>query len=152
MLTNRRSTMMIPPPTTHKRTQSFTAASPNYESEPHCRTSSVLTATTDNLPGHRVVKVIGTVHGITTCARKETKTFLKSMGMGSEAKSLTHMLYNARDQAIERMVRDCVSRGGNAIVGIGFGESEVLGFAQVSVYGTAVFVERQFSKDDPFNQ
>ncbi|KAF2734370.1 DUF74-domain-containing protein [Polyplosphaeria fusca] len=124
---------------------------PTPETEPHCRTSSVLTVTTDNIPGHRIINVIGTVHGLTTCARKETKTFLKAVGSGNEAKSLTHMLYNARDQAIERMIRDCISRGGNAIVGMGFGESEVLGFAQVSVYGTAVFVERSEKPTDPFS-
>ncbi|KAF2646939.1 DUF74-domain-containing protein [Massarina eburnea CBS 473.64] len=137
MLTNRRSTMMIPkgqPPTFR--------SDPTPETEPHCRTSSVLTSTTDELPGHHVTKVIGTVHGLTTCARKDTKSFLKAVGNGNEAKSLTHMLYNARDQAIERMVRDCISRGGNAIVGMGFGESEILGFAQISCYGTAVLVER----------
>lgn len=124
---------------------------PAPETEPHCRTSSVLTATTDTLPGHRVIKVIGTVHGITTCARRDTKSFLKAAGTGNEAKSLTHMLYSARDQAIERMVKDCVTRGGNAIVGMGFGESEILGFAQVSCYGTAVFVEREVKTEDPFN-
>jgi uncharacterized protein YbjQ (UPF0145 family) len=123
---------------------------PGPETEPHCRTSSVLTATTDTLPGHHIVKVIGTVHGITTCARKDTKTFLKSMGTSNEAKSLTHMLYQARDQAIERMVKDCITRGGNAIVGLGFGESEILGFAQISCYGTAVFVEREGKHEDPF--
>lgn len=93
------------------------------------------------------------VHGMTTCARKDTKTFLKAAGTANEAKSLTHMLYNARDQAVERMVKDCIGRGGNAIIGLGFGESEVLGFAQVSCYGTAVFVERETSEklEDPFN-
>ncbi|KAF2649757.1 DUF74-domain-containing protein [Lophiostoma macrostomum CBS 122681] len=146
MLTNRRSTMMLPQ---QNRTSSYRPeVAP--ETEPHCRTTSVLTATTDALPGHRIVKVIGTVHGITTCARKETKTFLKAAGLGNEAKSLTHMLYNARDQAIERMVKDCISRGGNAIIGLGFNESEVLGFAQVSCYGTAVFVEREGKIEDPF--
>jgi uncharacterized protein YbjQ (UPF0145 family) len=137
MLTNRRSTMMIP----QGQAPAF-RPDPTPESEPHCRTSSVLTSTTENLPGHQVLRVIGTVHGLTTCARKDTKTFLKAVGNGNEAKSLTHMLYNARDQAIERMVRDCISRGGNAVVGVGFGESEILGFAQISVYGTAVYVER----------
>ncbi|PVI00448.1 DUF74-domain-containing protein [Periconia macrospinosa] len=146
MLTNRRSTMMIP----QGQVPTFNT-NPIPESEPHCRTSSVLTATTDSLPGHHVIKVIGTVHGLTTCARKETKTFLKSVGTGSEAKSLTHMLYTARDQAIERMVKDCISRGGNAIVGMGFGESEILGFAQISVYGTAVYVEREGKYDDRYS-
>jgi uncharacterized protein YbjQ (UPF0145 family) len=147
MLTNRRSTMMIP----QNQNRMSVRPDPAPETEPHCKTTSVLTATTDSLPGHRVMKVIGTVHGITTCARKDTKSFLKMAGTGSEAKSLTHMLYQARDQAIERMVKDCISRGGNAIVGLGFGESEVLGFAQVSCYGTAVFVERVKAVEDPFN-
>lgn len=60
------------------------------------------------------------------------------------------MLYQARDQAIERMVKDCVSGGGNAIVGLGFGESEILGFAQISCYGTAVFVEREGKFEEEF--
>lgn len=139
--------MMIAPPN-HMNYQQRPEPAP--ETEPHCRTSSVLTSTTSDLPGHRIIKLIGTVHGLTTCARKDTKTFLKSVGNGNEAKSLTHMLYNARDQAIERMVRDCVSRGGNAIIGMGFGESEVLGFAQISVYGTAVFVEREMKAEDRY--
>ncbi|KAF2702842.1 hypothetical protein K504DRAFT_496038 [Pleomassaria siparia CBS 279.74] len=148
MLTNRRSMMAPGPPA---RSASFKPDS-SYETDPHCRTPSVLTSTTDTLPCHRVVKVIGTVHGLTTCARKDTKSFLKAVGSANEAKSLTHMLYNARDQAIERMIRDCISRGGNAIVGMGFGESEILGFAQISCYGTAVFVEREGVKntEDPF--
>jgi len=138
MLTNRRSTMMLP------RQQSFPPppreAPP--ETEPHCRPTSILTATTPDLPGYRIVRVVGLVHGLTTVARKDTKTFLKAIGNGSEARSLTHVIYNAREQATERMVRDCVSRGGNAIVGMGFGESEVLGFAQISTYGTAVYIEK----------
>ncbi|KAF2469560.1 DUF74-domain-containing protein [Lindgomyces ingoldianus] len=143
MLTNRRSTMMIPP----ARAPSW-RPEVNLETEPRCKTTSILTATTDSLPGYRINKVIGTVHGITVCARKDTKAFLKAAGTGSEAKSLTHTLYNARDQAMERMIRDCISRGGNAVVGMSFGESEVLGFAQVSVYGTAVFVEKEGKAED----
>jgi uncharacterized protein YbjQ (UPF0145 family) len=59
------------------------------------------------------------------------------------------MLYQTRDQAIERMVKDCVARGGNAIVGLSFGESEIFGFAQISCYGTAVFVERDGKVENP---
>jgi uncharacterized protein YbjQ (UPF0145 family) len=139
----------------NKRASSFAPGGPppptlNAENEPHCRIPSVPTSTTPYLPGYRISKVFGTVHGITTCARKDTKSFLKAAQTGTEAKSLTHMMYNARDQATERMVKDCVSRGGNAIIGIGFGESKVMGFAQVSVYGTAVYVEKEQYIEDPF--
>ncbi|ORY01439.1 hypothetical protein BCR34DRAFT_592266 [Clohesyomyces aquaticus] len=145
MLTNRRSTMMIPP---NNRASSYgPTQNLSLENEPHCKTTSVLTATVDTLPGYRVIKVIGTVHGITVCSRKDTKAFLKAAGTASEAKSLTHTLYGARDTAMERMIRDCISRGGNAVIGMSFGESEVLGFAQVSVYGTAVFVEKERAQE-----
>ncbi|KAH7135160.1 putative heavy-metal-binding-domain-containing protein [Dendryphion nanum] len=148
MLTNRRSTMMMAPNPNLTRPQTLHLPSP--ESEPHSRNPSILTSTTPDLPGYRITRVLGTVDGLTTCARKDTKSFLKSVGIGSEAKSLTHMLYNARHQAVERMVRDCVARGGNAVIGMGYNESEVLGFATISCYGTAVFVERVREKEDPF--
>ncbi|KAH9894705.1 putative heavy-metal-binding-domain-containing protein [Xylariomycetidae sp. FL2044] len=149
MLSNRRSTMMAP---AMARPQSYqpgtttalpTMGSLNPESEPHCTSPSVLTSTTDQLPGYRTVRVAGTVYGMTTYAHKDTKSLLKSLRSSSaEVKSMTHMMYNARDQAVQRMTTDCVARGANAIVGIRFEESEILGIARVSVYGTAVYVER----------
>lgn len=42
---------------------------------------------------------------------------------------------------MERMVLDCVSGGGNAIVGLSFTESEMMGCITVSVQGTAVYIE-----------
>lgn len=112
------------------------------EGEPHSRTPAVPTSTTPYLPGYHTIKLIGTVYGMATVARKESKTFLKVSGTAPE-KGLTHMLYDARAQATERMVMDCITRGGNAIIGMSFGESEVMGSAVMSVSGTAVYVERE---------
>ncbi|KAK7967844.1 heavy-metal-binding-domain-containing protein [Apiospora aurea] len=158
MLSNRKSMLAVPAP---NRASAFSSAAtpPQYsqspqqthpfsvshpESEPHSGAPSVPTSTTSTLPGYRVVRTLGAVYGSTTCARKDTKSLLKSVtGFGSEAKSLTHLLYNAREQATARLVVDCLARGGNAVVGLGYGESEILGFAQVSVYGTAVYVEKE---------
>ncbi|KAI1852786.1 hypothetical protein JX265_003272 [Neoarthrinium moseri] len=152
MLSNRRSMLNVPTAPITKPSRPRSAYAPGAlppltglddpTTEPHCRTPSVPTSTTPYLPGYRTVKLIGTVYGMATCARKDSKSFLKSVGNAQEAKGLTHMLYNARDQATERMVMDCITRGGNAIIGMGFGESEILGFAQISVSGTAVYVER----------
>lgn len=153
MLSNRKS-MLAPPALGGEPRQrassfgpgapppSFAAAMHNTEAEPHCGSAAVPTATTATLPGYRVVRVVGAVYGSTTCARKDTKSLLRA-AFGHEAKSLTHMLYRARDQAVDRMARDAVARGANAVVGLAFGESELLGFAQVSVYGTAVYVEKE---------
>ncbi|KAI1632493.1 hypothetical protein F4809DRAFT_86080 [Biscogniauxia mediterranea] len=155
MLSNRRSTMLGPSigtrPTSCAAPPSA-APSPfhasNPDAEPHSTAPSVLTATTADLPGYRIVRVAGAVYGSVTyaCGRdKDTKSMLKSSarhGAAAEARALTHMAYGARDTALERMARDAVARGANAVVGLTFADSDVLGFAQTAVYGTAVYVER----------
>ncbi|KAI1384249.1 putative heavy-metal-binding-domain-containing protein [Hypoxylon trugodes] len=155
MLTNRRSTFMIPPNQNGRATSYQPGAPPTLgsakpESEPHCAAPSLLTSTTPNLPGYRIAKVLGAVFGSTTYALKDTKALLKAAAAGSEVKSLTHIMYNARDQAVERMTRDCVARGANAVIAVAFEEKEVLGFVQVSVSGTAVYVEREKVAENPF--
>ncbi|KAI1479070.1 hypothetical protein K445DRAFT_18974 [Daldinia sp. EC12] len=158
MLTNRRSTLMIPPNGaaggSSAPAPTPTLRSAKLESEPHCTAPSILTSTTPSLPGYRVARVLGAVYGSTTYALKDTKALLKAAaaaGAGGEVRGLTHIMYNARDQAMERMTRDCVARGANAVVGLGFEEKEVLGcFVQVSVSGTAVFVEKQ-QLENPFS-
>ncbi|KAI0377544.1 hypothetical protein F5Y04DRAFT_176196 [Hypomontagnella monticulosa] len=160
MLTNRRSTLMVPPnvngrPTSYQPLAPQTLSSLKPENEPHCTAPSLLTSTMTTLPGYRVARVIGAVYGSTTYALKDTKALMKAAAVGAEVKSLTHITYNARDQAVERMTRDCVSRGANAVVGMNFEEKEVLGFVQVSVSGTAVYVERErqpeTQSDNPFS-
>ncbi|XXH06140.1 hypothetical protein Hte_012585 [Hypoxylon texense] len=154
MLTNRRSTMMIPPngrSATHQSAPLLNLGSLKPENEPHCASPSILTSTTPSLPGYRVARVVGAVYGSTAYALKDTKSLIKSLVTGSEVKSLTHMMYNARDQAVERLTRDCVARGANAVVAVTFEEKELLGFVQVSVSGTAVYVEREKQAENPFS-
>lgn len=130
-------------------TQPPMVATEYAEGEPHSRVPAVPTSTTPYLPGYHTVKLIGTVYGMATVARKESKPFLKLSGSGHEARGLTHMLYDARAQATERMTMDCITRGGNAIIGLSFGESEVMGSAVLSVSGTAVYVEREAQYNIP---
>jgi uncharacterized protein YbjQ (UPF0145 family) len=52
------------------------------------------------------------------------------------------MLCTARNNAVERMVGECIGRGGNAVIAMRFDTSELMGFAQVCAYGTACVVER----------
>ncbi|KAH8883517.1 hypothetical protein GQ53DRAFT_830667 [Thozetella sp. PMI_491] len=142
MLSNRRSTMITP----SNRASSFQItplpAVSDPDTEPRSKAPSVITSTTTDIPGYRVVRAVGSVYGVTTRARKDTKSFIKAAIWGAEVRSLTHMLYQARDQATERMVMDCISRGGNAIIGLAFTETEAIGVVQISVQGTAVYAER----------
>ncbi|KAI0839258.1 hypothetical protein F5Y06DRAFT_30818 [Hypoxylon sp. FL0890] len=156
MLTNRRSTLMVPGNVNGKPTICQPGTQPPLtsqkpENEPHCTAPSILTSTMPTLPGYRVINILGAVYGSTTYTLKETKPLLKSLTTGSEVKNLTHITYNARDQAVERMTHDCVSRGANAIIGMSFEEKEVLGCVQVSVSGTAVYAEREKVAENPFS-
>lgn len=169
MLTNRRSTMMVPPsrmPSWHPQSKPYppspSVAPLAFDTEIlPSRTPSLLTTTTATLPGHRVLRVIGAVHGTTSCARKDPKSFIKSIASGfggswGEAKSVTSIIYHARDQAIDRMVKEAIGKGANAIIGLEIRESEILGCVVVSVSGTACWVEkeqepkRDSAQDDPF--
>jgi uncharacterized protein YbjQ (UPF0145 family) len=154
MLTNRRSTMMVPPsrmPSWHPQSKPYPSTPTNltFDTEIHpSRTPSLLTSTCASLPGHTILRTTGTVHGTTSLARKDTKSFIKniaaafSTGWG-EPKCVTSAIYSARDQAVDRMVREAVSQGANAIVGVVLRESEVLGCVVVSCSGTACWVEKE---------
>ncbi|ORY19776.1 UPF0145 domain protein [Clohesyomyces aquaticus] len=114
--------------------------------EPHCflDTSGIITTTMIDLPGYRITKVLGTVYGLTVRSRNigaAVTSVLKST-VGGELKFLTNLLYTARDHAVERMVGECITRGGNAIIAMKFDTSQIMGdFAQVCAYGTACIVE-----------
>jgi uncharacterized protein YbjQ (UPF0145 family) len=115
---------------------------------PQSRTPALLTSTTPSLPGHRINRVLGTCHGTTSAVRKDTKSFIKNIASSfssswGEAKSITSIIYQARDQAIERCVKEAVGMGANAVVGLEVRESEICGCVVVSVSGTAIWVEKE---------
>jgi uncharacterized protein YbjQ (UPF0145 family) len=156
MLTNRRS-MMAPPsrmPSWHPQSKPYpdspsTTTNLSFDTEIHpSRTPALLTATTSTLPGHRIIRTVGTVHGTTSCARKDPKSFVKNIASAfssnwGEPKSVTSIIYQARDQAIDRVIKEAVSKGANAITGLEVRESEILGCVVVSVSGTACWVEKE---------
>jgi len=112
-------------------------------------THGVITSTMNDIPGYRVVRVLGTVYGLTVRSRNwgaDIATFLKSAG-GGELQYFTTMLYSARNQAVERLVGECMGRGGNAIIALRFDASEITGFSQVCAYGTACVVEKIEEED-----
>lgn len=90
-------------------------------------TQGVITTTMNDLPGYRVVKVLGTVYGITVRSRNwgaDIGAFLKS-SIGGELKYFTNLMYNSRNSAVERLVGECLQRGGNAVIAMRFDQGEV---------------------------
>ncbi|KAK0656728.1 hypothetical protein B0T16DRAFT_452264 [Cercophora newfieldiana] len=112
----------------------------------HCftETNGVITTTMFDVPGYRVVKVLGAVFGITVRTRNwgaSLAMVIKSVA-GGELKWFTNMLYTARNDAISRIVAETQSRGGNAVIALRFDAGELGGFAQVCAYGTAAVIEK----------
>lgn len=62
--------------------------------------------------------------------------------VGGEIRVFTKLLYTARNEAVERMVGECMSRGGNALVAMRFDVVDMGGFSQICAYGTACIVEK----------
>ncbi|MFF4339100.1 YbjQ family protein [Kitasatospora sp. NPDC001540] len=104
----------------------------------------VLVVTTNDVPGHRVVKVIGEVFGLTVRSRhigSQIGAGLKSL-MGGELKGLTKTLVETRNQAMERLVEQTKARGGNAVLMMRFDVTEAADVGtEVCAYGTAAVIE-----------
>ncbi|KAJ0125201.1 hypothetical protein J7T55_006546 [Diaporthe amygdali] len=127
--------------------QSVSAKKPKYDSadlECYTETNGVITTTMFDVPGYRVVRVLGTVYGMTV----RTRNWAASIGMGlksavgGELKWFTNMMYSARNEAVSRLVDECQKRQGNAIIAMRFDAADLAGFAQVCAYGTAALVEK----------
>jgi uncharacterized protein YbjQ (UPF0145 family) len=90
-----------------------------------------------DIPGYRVVKVLGAIYGITVRSRNwgaDIGSFLRS-SVGGEIKYFTNLMYTSRNAAVERLVGECLQRGGNAIIALRFDqtESECCGLAHIFV-------------------
>ncbi len=105
----------------------------------------VIIATTENLPGYRVVKVLGVVTGSVVRAKHIGKDILASLRniVGGEVKEYTELLKESRREALRRMVEEAKKLGANAVLNVRFSTSAITaGAAEILAYGTAVKVEK----------
>jgi uncharacterized protein YbjQ (UPF0145 family) len=101
----------------------------------------VLIATTDTIDGRAIARCIGLVRGNSVRARHVGRDILAAFRnmVGGEITEYTKLLAEAREQAIDRMVEQAQSLGADAIVGMRFSTSMVMGgAAELLAYGTAV--------------
>jgi len=100
-------------------------------------------ATTETIPGREIYQVLGLVNGSTVRAKsvaRDIGAVLKSL-IGGELRDYTTMMVEAREEALARMIRQAEQLGANAIVGVRFTTSAIMGGAsEILVYGTAVKV------------
>lgn len=104
----------------------------------------LILATTETIPGYRIVKVIGLVRGNTIRARHVGNDILAAFRtlVGGEITEYTKMMAESREQSLDRMRNQARLRGANAVIGMRVTTSTVMaGAAEILAYGTGVVIE-----------
>jgi uncharacterized protein YbjQ (UPF0145 family) len=106
---------------------------------------SILITTSTGLEGYKVTKQLGLVRGITVRSR----SILGNMAggfmtlFGGRSSIYTELCENAREEALQLMIKDGQKLGCNAIINMRYDANEVMsGLTEVLAYGTAVVVEK----------
>jgi uncharacterized protein YbjQ (UPF0145 family) len=101
----------------------------------------MIVTTSETVPGKKVMKIIKVVRGNTVRAKnigRDIAAGFKNI-VGGEIKSYTDLLVQARDESYNRMVNDAIDSGADAVIGMRFMTSMVVGgAAEILAYGTAV--------------
>jgi len=104
----------------------------------------MLTATTNELPGYRIVRHIGVVRGITVRSRNALSDFggqVQAM-FGGKVGVYVKLAEAARQEAMEELIAHAKGAGANAIIAMRYDANEIAdGITEVLAYGTAVVVE-----------
>ena len=104
----------------------------------------MMITTAENIHGKKILKSIGLVRGNTIRARNIGRDIMAALRtlVGGEITEYTKLMAEAREQALDRMESEAINLGANAIVGVRFSTSVVLGgSAELRAYGTGVIVE-----------
>lgn len=104
----------------------------------------MLIVTSSTIAGSEIVETLGLVRGTTVRAHhvgQDIVAYLRNL-VGGEVIEYTKMLAEAREQALDRMVKDAEGLGADAIVDLRFSTSDIAsGAAEVLAYGTAIRIE-----------
>jgi uncharacterized protein YbjQ (UPF0145 family) len=106
--------------------------------------AQIAVTTANDLSGHKIVRHLGVVRGITVRSR----SILGNLGgalqslFGGNITLFTELAEKARSEAFELMVQHAQAMGANAIIAMRYESNEIMdGITEVLAYGTAVVVE-----------
>lgn len=104
----------------------------------------MITATSEQIVGKRIVKTLGVVRGNTIRARhagKDIKALFRHL-IGGKITEYTKLMGESREQAMDRMIANAEAVGANAVVAVRLMTWMLMGgAAEILAYGTAVVVE-----------
>ena len=107
-------------------------------------TKKIIVVTTPEIPAKNIVRTLGLVRGNTIRARHVGKDIMAGLRnlVGGEVTEYAKLLAESREQALDRMVVQAEELGANAVIGLQFQTSVIMGgAAEMMAYGTAVVVE-----------
>jgi uncharacterized protein YbjQ (UPF0145 family) len=105
-----------------------------------------MTTTTFELDGFRVKKHLGVVRGIVVRSRSVFGTIggMLHTIIGGNITLFTNLCEKTREEAFDMMVSHAEEIGANAVIGIRYDATEIMGgVTEVLCYGTAVIVSQQ---------
>lgn len=104
----------------------------------------MIITTTDAIPGKKITKTFGLVRGNTIRARHVGHDILAGLKnlVGGEISEYTKLMGESREQSLDRLQSEAKRLGANAVVGLRFTTSMLMGgAAELLAYGTAVYCE-----------
>lgn len=104
----------------------------------------MLTVTTNDIPGHRVVKTLGVVRGITVRSRNAISDMVGGVQsiLGGRVGVYVKLAETARQEAYDELVAHAREMGANAVLAMRYDANEIMpGITEVLAYGTAVMIE-----------
>ncbi len=110
--------------------------------------SGIIIVTSPTVPGYKIVRVIGIVHGLTARTRGIGGKIIAGLQSiaGGEVTAFTSELEKAKREAAARLEENARTVGANAVISVDFETTEVFeSLVMISAYGTAVMVEKESS-------
>jgi uncharacterized protein YbjQ (UPF0145 family) len=110
-------------------------------------TDLTLITTSTHLEGYKITKQLGLVRGITVRSRSILGNIAGGFMtlFGGKSVIYTELCENAREEALQLMIKHGKDLGCNAIINMRYDANEVMnGLTEVLAYGTAVIVEEKY--------
>jgi uncharacterized protein YbjQ (UPF0145 family) len=104
----------------------------------------MIVATTNDLPGYRVVRTLGVAKGLTVRSRSVVGNIGAAVQIlfGGNITVYTKLAEQTRQEAFDLLIRNAGQMGANAILGFRYDANEIASaVTEVLAYGTAVIVE-----------
>jgi uncharacterized protein YbjQ (UPF0145 family) len=106
----------------------------------------MLIVTTNDVPGYRILRVLGLARGLSVRSRSLVGNIGASVQIlfGGNISIYTKLAESARQEAYELLVASAQQMGANAVIGMRYDANEIASaVTECLAYGTAVVIEPQ---------